>query len=141
MLNQLIVSSTCCCLQYCCKQVFETAYKLMGRVAFVKFVYCVIYFSLIGVVYLAMYMLKEWEFFMKFFADGINCLTLTEEFDCVSASVIYRIMMSLFFFSLILIILLLVSSVRVAKIINQGLFFSKFILTIIIFFITLQLNN
>lgn len=78
---------------------------------------------------------------MRIFADGINCLALTEEFDCISASVIYRITLSLFIFSVIMASILLVSTVRVAKILNEGLFFSKFVLTLIIFLVTLQLDN
>jgi hypothetical protein len=77
MLNQVIVSSACCCLQMCCKEVSETAFKIIGRVAFVKLMYCLIYFTFLGAVYASMYMLREWEFFMKVFAEGIDCLSLT----------------------------------------------------------------
>jgi len=65
-----------------------------------------------------MYLLREWEFFMKMFADGITCHALTEEFDCISASVIYRIMLSLFLFSFLMLLVVLVSSARVARILN-----------------------
>lgn len=60
MINQVIVSGACCCLQFCCKELSETAYKLIGRISFIKLMYTVIYFSFILCVYLAMYILREW---------------------------------------------------------------------------------
>ena len=47
---------------------------MMGRVAFVKLMYTVVYFGFIGSVYVGMYMLREWEFFMKLFGDGVSCV-------------------------------------------------------------------
>jgi len=141
MINQIVVSSACCCLQFCCKEIAETAFKLIGRVSFLKIMYTIIYFSFIIAVYLAMYLLREWEFFMKFFAEGINCQALTKEFDCISASVIYRITLSLFTFSLGMVLIMVMVSDRVGKILNEGLFFTKFIITLIIFFFTLQFSN
>lgn len=141
MINQVIVSGACCCLQYCCKELSQTIYKIIGRVAFIKIMYAIIYFLFIGFVYLAMYLLREWEFFMRVIADGINCQNLTDEFDCVSASVIYRIMFSLFMLSTLMLIVIVIASNRLAQIINQGLFFSKFILTVVFFILSLQLDN
>lgn len=141
MINQIVVSSACCCLQFCCKELAETAFKLMGKVSFIKIMYILIYFSVIIAVYIAMYVLREWEFFMRFFADGINCMALTEEFDCISASVIYRITLSLFIFSMMMVIILALTSWRVGKILNEGLFFTKFIITLVFFLLTLQLSN
>jgi hypothetical protein len=80
--------------------------------------YSIIYFAFIVFVYLAMYMLKEWEFFMRVFADGISCLALTDDFDCISASVVYRITLSLFLFSSLMLLILLISPARIAKILN-----------------------
>jgi hypothetical protein len=141
MLNQVLVSGACCCLQLCCKECSETLFKLMGRIAFIKLMYVLIYFSFIIFVYAAMYLLREWEFFMQVLADGINCLALTAEFDCVSASVIYRITLSLFLFSTLMLILLLACSSRVAAILNESLFFSKFVLMVAIFLGSLQLDD
>lgn len=141
MMNQVIVSSACCCLQYCCKEIGETLYKLIGRIAFIKIMYTLIYFAFIGFVYLAMFLLQKWEFFMQVLADGISCYNLTNEFDCVSASVIYRIMLSLFVFSTLMFLMMMVCSARISQIINEGLFFTKFVITVIIFFGTLQLDN
>ncbi len=78
---------------------------------------------------------------MKAFADGITCLNLTDDFDCISSSVVYRIMLSLFLFSSAMFIVIMISSIRVAKILNEGLFFSKFTLAVLIFMVTLQLDN
>lgn len=141
MLNQALISGACCCLQCCCKEISETLYKVIGRVAFLKIMYCLIYFAFIGFVYLAMYLLKEWEFFMTVIADGINCQNLTEEFDCVSASVIYRTTLSLFIFSVLMLLTMVGCSTRLAHILNEGLFFTKFIVMVIVFFVTLQLDN
>lgn len=44
-------------------------------------------------------------------------------------------------FSGIMLIIMVVGSDRVGKIVNEGLFFSKFVITIAIFFITLQFSN
>lgn len=141
MINQVLVSGACCCLQFCCKELAETVYKIIGRVAFIKIMYCLIYFSFIGFVYLAMYLLREWEFFMQMLADGFTCLAVTEEFDCVSASVVYRITCSLFLFSTAMLIIMYSCSVRVAHILNEGLFFSKFVLMVVLFFLLLQFDN
>ena len=37
--------------------------------------------------------------------------------------------------------IIMIASDRVAKIVNEGLFFSKFVVTLIIFFLTLQMSN
>jgi|688.fasta_scaffold280143_1 hypothetical protein len=118
MINQIVVSSACCCLQFCCKEIFETAYKVIGRISFIKLVYSIIYFSFIACVYFVMYLLREWEYFMKVFAHGISCVTLTEEFDCISASVVYRITLSLFMFSLVMVLILTLATARIARILN-----------------------
>lgn len=118
MINQVLVSSACCCMQLCCKEVGETLYKVVGRVAFIKFMYTLVYFAFIALVYLAMYLLKEWEFFMKVLADGINCLAITNEFDCISTSVIYRIMLSLFTFSTLMLLAMFLCSARISRILN-----------------------
>lgn len=141
MINQALISGACCCLQCCCKELSETAYKIVGRVAFVKLMYSLIYFSFIGTVFLGMWFLREWEFFMSFFADGINCQAITSDFDCISASVIYRIMLSLFLFGLIMLALLSTCSQRVGQILNEGLFFTKFVVCLLIFLGTLQLGD
>ena len=78
---------------------------------------------------------------MSFFADGINCQAITSDFDCISASVIYRIMLSLFLFGLIMLALLSTCSQRVGQILNEGLFFTKFVVCLLIFLGTLQLGD
>ena len=55
---------------------------------------------------------------MKMFADGISCVAVTEEFDCVSASVVYRITLSLLIFSALMAGIIMIASDRVAKIVN-----------------------
>ena len=140
-MNQVIVSGACCCLQFCCKELAETTYKIIGRVAFIKIMYSVIYFSFLLFVYLSISLLKEWEFFMQMISDGFTCLNVTEQFDCVSASVIYRMTFSLFIFSAFMVLVMFSCSLRIAHILNEGLFFSKFVVLAVLFFISLKLDN
>lgn len=113
----------------------------MGRISFLKFMHLVVYFAFIAAVFLAMFLLRKWEFFMRVFAEALTCKALTDEFDCISASVIYRIMLSLFLLSSLLLAVTLISSPRVSKVINEGLFFSKLIVSLAIFLAVLQISN
>lgn len=64
-----------------------------------------------------------------------------EHISCVSAAVLYRMSCCLFVFSLLMLGVMQACSTRVSLIMNEGLFFSKFVLIIILFFISLQLSN
>ena len=141
MINQVIVSGACCCLQFCCKELAETVYKIIGRVSFIKIMYSLIYFSFLLFVYLSVYLLKEWEFFMQMISSGFTCLNVTQEFDCVSSSVIYRMTLSLCIFSALMVLVMFSCSLRVAHILNEGLFFSKFVVMVVLFFLSLQFDN
>ena len=42
-MRYLVVNAVCCCMSVCCKEVWETVFKLVGREAFVKVVYTMLY--------------------------------------------------------------------------------------------------
>lgn len=71
--NYLAVNGMCCCLNLCCKEVWETLYKLIGKNAFVKFAYCVVYFSTVFLSMLSISLISEWSWFMDNLAPGIQC--------------------------------------------------------------------
>jgi hypothetical protein len=75
-MNYIIVNSVCCCLSICCKEIWETLYRIIGKVAFVKFAYILVYFGAIisGLLLLAL-MNSSWGWVMSTFAPGINCLS------------------------------------------------------------------
>ena len=113
----------------------------MGRVGFIKLMYLIVYFGFLLAVFAAMWLLREWEFFMRMFADGVTCVSLTSEFDCISASVLYRISLSMFLFSLFMAAVLTCCGLRCATVLNEGLFFTKFTILALAFLLTLQLSN
>jgi len=70
-MNYIIANSLCCCLQCCCKEIFEALYKLIGKIAFVKMMHSIIYFSFYFLVLCAFLLLRKWPFFMKYLVSGI----------------------------------------------------------------------
>lgn len=138
-MNYIVVNSVCCCLSICCKEVWESLYRIIGKSAFVKFAYLLIYFSAV-VLTLAFFTVtsNSWPWVMSRIAPQIMCdLWIgAEHISCISAAVLYRMSCCLFIFSLFMLILIQTCSTRVALIINEGLFFSKFVLIIILFLIS-----
>lgn len=51
---------------------------MLGRVAFVRLMYTVVYLGFVLSVYVGMWLFREWEFFVKAFGEGLTCLNLTE---------------------------------------------------------------
>ena len=80
---------------------------------------------------------------MEYLAPGIDCSNNDKTFmiNCLSSSVVYRVCSALLILSCLLLLTMMVCSTRVSLILNEGLFFSKFVLVMILTAIFLQLES
>ena len=139
-MNYIIANSVCCCLQCCCKEIVETLYKILGKTYFIKIMYFIIYAAFITILLTAFIFLRDWSFFMEYVAQGISC-SKSDDFDCITVSLIYRMVTSISVFIIFIMFTMSVCTTRISHILNEGLFFSKFVTITLIFIILLQLNN
>lgn len=100
---------------------WQSLYKIVGKVAFLKTVYLAIY---IGSVVLALglvaIMNSSWSWVMPNLAPGIHCDNTLQDrhLNCVSASAVYRISLCLLVFSTVMLVILQGCSSRVGLILN-----------------------
>lgn len=142
-MNYIVVNSICCCLNLCCKETWETLYKLLGKTSFIKIAYCLVYFAVIGVSIIAVNLLESVPLVLGKIASGINCDSYLQDegLSCLTASTIYRVSFCLFIFSIFMLICLKICSARVGLILNEGLFFSKFVIIMVMVLISLNLDD
>jgi hypothetical protein len=139
-MNYIIANGICCCLQCCCKELFETMQKIMGKTSFIKTMYFVVYAAFVAILMGAFIFLRDWPFFMSYFAQGIHC-DEASDFDCITVSLLYRIVTSIAVFIAFILVVMSLCTFRVSHILNEGLFFSKFVIITAIFIILLQFDN
>lgn len=139
-MNYIVANGICCCLQCCCKELFETLSKLLGKNSFIKVMYCVVYATFVGILLGAFVFLRDWGWFMDYVARGISC-NKGDDFDCITVALVFRIVTAISLFIIILLLTLSLCTVRISYILNEGLFFSKFVLIAILFIILLQFDN
>ena len=138
-MRYLVINGLCCCLNLCCKEVWEAIYQIVGKRAFIKCLYCVVFlFSIITTLGLVL-LLQNWPFFMDYFAPEIQCKN--ETFNCLGAEVIFRVSCCLFIFSIVMIGLVKICSPRIALILNEGLFFSKYVTVMVLVGISFQMSG
>lgn len=112
----------------------------MGKTSFIKTMYFIIYSAFVVILLGAFMFLRDWPMFMAYVARGIHC-EKSDDFDCISSSIIYRMVTSIAIFIVLTLVTMSLCSVRVSHILNEGLFFSKFVLITIIFITLLQFDN
>ena len=78
---------------------------------------------------------------MDYFAPGIQCKASNQYLNCLSSSVTYRVCSCLFLFSLLLLCILLACPTKTSLILNEGLFFSKFVIIAVLTGICFQMEN
>lgn len=139
-LNYAVVNGMCCCLNICCKELWETLHKIVGKMAFVKFAYCLVYFGSVAISILLISLISDWSWFMDYLAPGIQC-NQDDFLGCLSSSVVYRVSTCLLIFTMLMFCIMLVCPTRAALILNEGLFFSKFVIVVIFTAISFQLDN
>lgn len=115
-------------------------YKLMGKTSFIKTMYFVVYSAFVVMLMAAFVFLRDWPFFMTYVAQGIHCAD-AGDFDCITVSLVYRIVTSIVVFATFMIVVMSLCTARVSHILNEGLFFSKFVIVTAIFIILLQFDN
>ena len=89
----------------------------MGKTSFIKTMYFVVYAAFVGILLGVFVFLRDWPFFMTYVARGIHCED-ESDFDCVSVSLIYRIVTSLAIFIVFVIVVMSLCSVRISHILN-----------------------
>jgi hypothetical protein len=114
--------------------------KLMGKTSFIKTMYFVVYAAFVAILMGAFVFLRDWPFFMTYVARGIHCEEASD-FDCITVSLLYRIVTSIAVFIVFVIVVMSLCTVRVSHILNEGLFFSKFVIITAIFIIFLQFDS
>ena len=73
-MNYIVVNSVCCCLSMCCKEVWESLYRIIGKAAFTKFAYILVYFSAVALaIALVNLMSSSWSWVMSPLAPKIIC--------------------------------------------------------------------
>lgn len=72
-MNCIIANGVCFCPQCCCKKVFETMSKLIGKSSFIKIMYFIIYAFFVLILLGAFAFLGDCLFFMSYIAQGIHC--------------------------------------------------------------------
>lgn len=112
----------------------------MGKTPFIKTMYFIIYTAFISILLTAFVFLKDWSFFMSYVANGIHC-DRADDFDCITVSIVYRMVTSIGIFILFVIMVMSLCTVRISHILNEGLFFSKFIIISSVFIVLLQFEN
>lgn len=141
-MNYVIVNGMCCCLSMCCKDVSEALYKIVGKTSFVKILYLCTYLLcfLVSIVFLAV-MGSSWAWFLPNMAPGITCQDGDSYYiGCLTASGVYRVSMCLIVLTLFL-AGVLATCTRVGTVLNEGLFFSKFVIVMCMFIGTLFIDN
>lgn len=96
-------------------------YRIVGKQAFIKVAYCLIYYGSVAVSILLAYIMDtSWFWFFRKFAPGIDCFDKDDQqqVSCLSFSLLYRDSVSLFIFSIFMLIVLKLCSSRIALIIN-----------------------
>ncbi len=77
---------------------------------------------------------------MDYVANGIHCQR-ADDFDCITVSLVYRMVTSIGFFIIFILTVMSLCTIRVSHILNEGLFFSKFVVICGIFIVLLQFDN
>ena len=137
IMRYIVLNGLCCCLGICCKEVWETIYQIIGKKAFIKCLYAIIFLSSLLTTLAMMYIFQEWSWFMKYFAPSIQC---NDEFQCLGPEVVYRVCACLWFFSVVMLIIMKLCSTRIAMILNEGMFFTKYVVIMILIMISFQMG-
>lgn len=96
-------------------------YRIIGKQAFIKVAYCLIYYGAVILSILMAYIMdSSWFWFFKNFAPGIDCFDkdASEQVNCLSFSLLYRVSLSLFIFSIFMLLVLKLCTSRIALILN-----------------------
>ena len=136
-MRYIVLNGLCCCLGICCKEVWETIYQIIGKKAFIKCLYSVIFLSSLLSTLAMMYIFQEWSWFMKYLAPSIQC---DQAFQCLGAEVVYRVCACLWLFSTGMLIIMKLCSARIAMILNEGMFFTKYVIIMILIMISFQME-
>jgi len=89
----------------------------MEKTSFIKTMYFVIYATFVCILLGAFIFLRDWSFFMDYVARGIHC-NQTNDFDCITVSLIYRMVTSISIFIIFILVLMSLCTVRVSHILN-----------------------
>ncbi len=89
----------------------------MGKTSFIKTMYFIVYAAFITILLTAFIFLRDWPLFMSYVARGIHCNS-ADDFDCITVSLIYRMVTSISIFIMFLLIIMSLCSVRVSHILN-----------------------